>query len=827
MPASSRVRLKRFGRRLAVVTSIVVVGSAGLAAPALAHAVLEFTQPVDGAVLAVSPNRVVMGFDEAVEIPLGSVAVYNSAGHRVDQGLPFHPGGRASQVATNLPSGLRPGGYVVTWRVISADSHPVHGAFTFQVGAGGSAAATQREAAGLLNAQQGSRTVGIVFGVDRAVGYMSIAVLVGAGLLLTRAWPDGLDDPAVRRLVWAFYLVGIITTAGAVLLQGAYGAALPLASAGQADGGVVGAGHPVRQAVPDPGRHPGGRIGPLLWIQTKRRQPGRLARWWRPPPSSRRWRCWSSPALADHASTGSLVPFSISFDLVHLSAVSIWVGGLALLATVGLNRPTGPAGACRSRPSFLQWALGSVLAITISGGFAALAGDRIGAQRHHHRLRTPGPGQDAHLRHHRGSRTLSRRLTHGNLAIPLLPRGTGRDTTTTAPRLSPGPGAAPAHPGRLSGRLAVRASRLRRPMSVELTLAAAALSLAAVLVNVQPARQAVNQPLSSEVHAGPDRPGRSGPGPQPGRSQHPPPLHPVPRWHRRGGTRNRRHPQPARPRDRRSGRQPAVGRTGPFHLRRPRPAHPRRLDLAAHRSHRRHRRVRHATRHPPPALTNPSAVAPLEQGANPHMIRKLLTGTAVIAAIIVCRRRPGLRPCHRRPGHRRAGQRDHPRVPGPQRGTQRRHDQNPDLLPQRPSRSRRRPPKRARLARHHPYDCPQPAHQDRRRATHQLCQRSRLGRRSHPARAFPGVLRPGPEPAHRHQPGRLQSPANLRRRQYRPLDRPDLGRQPHPRPSHPHPHPHRPRKQRVRHHLRVGAGRPCGHPGQCVQRLGPSASLGW
>ena len=496
--------LKRLARRLAVVTSIVVVGSAGLAAPALAHAVLELTEPVDGAVLAVAPNRVVMGFDETVEIPLGSVAVYNSAGHRVDQGLPYHPGGRASQVATSLPSGLRPGGYVVTWRVISADSHPVHGAFTFQVGAGGSATATQREAAGLLNAQQGSRTVGIVFGVDRAVGYMSIAVLVGAGLLLTRAWPAGLDDPAVRRLVWTFYLVGIITTAGGVVLQGAYGAALPLASAVKP--AVVssvlatrfGKLYLARTIILVAG------VGPLLWILTKRRRPGRLPRWWPPSAALVAVAVLVTPALADHASTGSLVPLSITFDLVHLSAVSIWVGGLTLLATIGLNRRHDPRVIADVVPRFSQWALASVLAITLSGGFAAWR--QIGSVRN---VTTTTYGRLVLAKTLIFATvvlvaTLSRRLTHGNLAVPLPPRPTRRATTTAAPRLSPGPGAAPAHPGPVLGRPAARSRRLRRPMSVELTLAAVALSLAAVLVNVQPARQAVNQPLSSEVRAGPN-----------------------------------------------------------------------------------------------------------------------------------------------------------------------------------------------------------------------------------------------------------------------------------------------------------------------------------
>jgi copper transport protein len=51
---------------------------------------------------------------------------------------------------------------------------------------------------------------------------------------------------------------------------------------------------------------------------------------------------------------------------------------------------------------------------------------------------------------------------------------------------------------------AQRQSDLRKAVLVELLLAAAIVGLSAVLVNAQPARQALNQPFSAEVHAGPN-----------------------------------------------------------------------------------------------------------------------------------------------------------------------------------------------------------------------------------------------------------------------------------------------------------------------------------
>ena len=68
----------------------------------------------------------------------------------------------ARRYQENVPPDLL-GGYVVTWRVVSANSHPVHGAFTFQIGAAPMPdRASRRKAASLLARGQGSRVVGVV-----------------------------------------------------------------------------------------------------------------------------------------------------------------------------------------------------------------------------------------------------------------------------------------------------------------------------------------------------------------------------------------------------------------------------------------------------------------------------------------------------------------------------------------------------------------------------------------------------------------------------------------------------------------------------------------
>jgi len=126
---SKRLMTKRLLAVAALVVTLVVVG----ASPAFAHATLLSTEPTNGGVYDKPPSEVKLRFNEPVEVSLGGIRVYTSNQERVVTGSPQHPDGSQSEVAVSLPK-IAKGTYVVTWRVISADSHPIEGAYTFQVG---------------------------------------------------------------------------------------------------------------------------------------------------------------------------------------------------------------------------------------------------------------------------------------------------------------------------------------------------------------------------------------------------------------------------------------------------------------------------------------------------------------------------------------------------------------------------------------------------------------------------------------------------------------------------------------------------------------------
>jgi copper transport protein len=108
-----------------MVAGLVVVPTAG------AHAVLERTEPARGTVVEESPTRVVLGFDEPVEGALGSVRVFDGSGERVDGEEVTKPS--REEIAVAIDGELERGTYTVAWRVISADSDPINGAWVFHV----------------------------------------------------------------------------------------------------------------------------------------------------------------------------------------------------------------------------------------------------------------------------------------------------------------------------------------------------------------------------------------------------------------------------------------------------------------------------------------------------------------------------------------------------------------------------------------------------------------------------------------------------------------------------------------------------------------------
>src|ERR671914_325381 len=115
--------------------ALALVVTLALAPAALAHSTLIRTEPPRDQVVEPPPKRVVLHFDEPVDTALGSITVYDGDGERVDSGEIQRPA--PESVAVALDGELERGTYTVAWRVISADSDPINGAWVFHVEAPG------------------------------------------------------------------------------------------------------------------------------------------------------------------------------------------------------------------------------------------------------------------------------------------------------------------------------------------------------------------------------------------------------------------------------------------------------------------------------------------------------------------------------------------------------------------------------------------------------------------------------------------------------------------------------------------------------------------
>jgi copper transport protein len=325
--------------------------------PAFAHASLVSTSPIRGAVLEDVPDRVLLRFDEGVSTVAGSVRVYDDQARRVDSGDIDRPS--SSEVAVSLPDALRDGTYTVAWRVLSADSHPVRGAFVFSVGTpsgSGSGVASQ-----VLDLQSESTAVDLALWLVRFVGLASILLCVGgAAVAAFVAEPDGWRTRRPWLALAGCAVLLAVDTLAWIALTGVKVAGLGL-------GAVLR--WSLARDVLDTGF---GRIWLLRVLLALALAALALCAARRP---SERWlvpivlvasTIAVTPALSGHARVEGAI--AVAADAVHVAAAGVWVGGLAfvalLLVEAGGDRwPL--AGAVV--PRFSRLALWSVVALVAAG----------------------------------------------------------------------------------------------------------------------------------------------------------------------------------------------------------------------------------------------------------------------------------------------------------------------------------------------------------------------------------------------------------------------------------------------------------------------------
>jgi copper transport protein len=115
------------------VAAGVIVGL--IAAPAAsAHAYLIKTTPTASQVLNAPPQTIALTYDEAVEPRFAIISVTDVSGTQETAGAVRRSPGDPDTLTVAVRPGLPEGWYLIYWRAISVDGHPVQGAYTYAVG---------------------------------------------------------------------------------------------------------------------------------------------------------------------------------------------------------------------------------------------------------------------------------------------------------------------------------------------------------------------------------------------------------------------------------------------------------------------------------------------------------------------------------------------------------------------------------------------------------------------------------------------------------------------------------------------------------------------
>ncbi|MFD9070511.1 copper resistance CopC/CopD family protein [Streptomyces lasiicapitis] len=364
-PRPGPASLTGYGRLLLVAVALIgaVLGSVlAAAAPADAHAALTGSDPKQGAVVDKAPAQVSLSFSEKVAMSDGSVRVLDPAGKRVDTGKTSDLGSNAYGV--KLKPGLPDGTFTVAYQVVSADSHPISGAFTFSIGAPSDTKVS------LSDQEVGGGLVGALYGFARYVSYAGFTIVVGGAAFVLGCWQRGAGVRPLQRLVVGGWLSLTGATLVMLLLRAPYtgsgklGDAFDLAKLGDVLQTKTGAALVSRLLL----LAAAALFIAVLFGAYERREDAKekrdLAFGLAIGGSVVAIGIAATWALAEHASTGIQAGIAMPVDVLHLLAVAAWLGGLAALLLCLYRAPMIDAGAVRR---FSRVAFASVVTLAATG----------------------------------------------------------------------------------------------------------------------------------------------------------------------------------------------------------------------------------------------------------------------------------------------------------------------------------------------------------------------------------------------------------------------------------------------------------------------------
>jgi len=324
--------------RRACVLAAAACAALALPAAAWAHAALLKTSPVASRTVNTPPAEVRLTYSEPIEPRFAIVSVTDAAGRQVTSGSPQRPPGQPQTLVTPLQK-VPEGWYLVFWRVISADGHPVRGAFTFAVGPNAGPPPQFR----VPSLSETAHTPQLL--IARWVVFLSLFAALGLFVLralIARPVARRVSGTSLRSLSVAFFVsLGVVLVAVPVYvvlataqfsLRSAFdlGAIIPVANASSFGHdylqlelvlALFGVAAGIALAVDRPERRQRSVAELLATGSALAAAAATLV----------------MPGLAGHAGQRSPRGLALPLDAVHIAAGAIWLGGLIGIVVFWLN----------------------------------------------------------------------------------------------------------------------------------------------------------------------------------------------------------------------------------------------------------------------------------------------------------------------------------------------------------------------------------------------------------------------------------------------------------------------------------------------------------
>jgi copper transport protein len=362
-------------KRIVLIALAAAAASLILPAAAWAHAALLQTTPVASRIVNTPPKQVLLRYSEAVEPRFAIVSVTNAAGDKETDGAPSRSPANADTLVIPLKK-LSEGWYLVYWRVISVDGHPVRGAFTFAVGPNAGPAPQFV----IPSTSETAATPRLV--TARWVAFLAMMAAIGLFVLrivIARPAVARVPGTRLRSVTIAFGVASgaallaipiyfLLSTADFALRSfWNFGALFPLVRVSAFGRSWLDLELVFALFV--------GAAAVAIWLdRPERRQRSIAAVIALAGAIGAAAACLLVPGLAGHAAQTSPRGISLAFDWFHLVAGSLWVGGLIGLVVLAASLPAArrvpPLVVCV--PRFSNMAFVSVIVLIGAGTGSAV-----------------------------------------------------------------------------------------------------------------------------------------------------------------------------------------------------------------------------------------------------------------------------------------------------------------------------------------------------------------------------------------------------------------------------------------------------------------------